>query len=193
MPTGYTSEIENGISFEKFTLNCARAFGALMSMREDPLDKEIPDSFEPSDYNLKELEEAKQSLAEFNGLTTKQKQEACDKMNKDSLVSWENSTKKYYELKSKYESMLAEVLKWNPPTKYHDGLKSFMADQIKQSIKFDCYFTEKPKPISLGQFIESRTETLNRNIKYHSEAYEKEVKSCNERSEWVQKLKQSLK
>ena len=36
MPTGYTHELHEGeeISFEKFVMSCARAFGALVLMRD---------------------------------------------------------------------------------------------------------------------------------------------------------------
>ena len=38
MPTGYTLDLYNGkdITFEEFVLKCARAFGALIDMRDEP-------------------------------------------------------------------------------------------------------------------------------------------------------------
>lgn len=36
MPTGYTDAIKDGISFNQFILSCARAFGALITMRDEP-------------------------------------------------------------------------------------------------------------------------------------------------------------
>ena len=66
MPTGYTLDLYDGkdITFEEFALRCARAFGALISMRDEPIDAPIPERFEPSDYHLKELEKAKKRLKE---------------------------------------------------------------------------------------------------------------------------------
>lgn len=46
MPTGYTCEIENGMSFEQFALRCARGLAYLTSMQEESLDAPIPDVFE---------------------------------------------------------------------------------------------------------------------------------------------------
>jgi hypothetical protein len=37
MPTGYTAAIKDGISFEKFVWDCARGMGALVMMRDEPL------------------------------------------------------------------------------------------------------------------------------------------------------------
>lgn len=55
MPTGYTWDIKDEITFEQFIMNCARAFGALVEMRDEPRDKKIPDELKPSDYHNKEL------------------------------------------------------------------------------------------------------------------------------------------
>jgi len=60
MPTGYTYPVVEGkiTEFSDFALSCARAFGALITMRDDPHDTPIPETFEPSDYNAKKLAEA---------------------------------------------------------------------------------------------------------------------------------------
>ena len=47
MPTGYTAPIKDGISFNDFMWGCARAFGALIMMRDDPPGTPIPERFEP--------------------------------------------------------------------------------------------------------------------------------------------------
>ena len=41
MPTGYTAIIEDdpNCTFEQYLMRCARAFGATVTMRDDPLDK----------------------------------------------------------------------------------------------------------------------------------------------------------
>lgn len=58
MPTGYTSPLYEGkeISFEQFALRCARNFGALVMMREEPLDTPIPEKFNPCEYCKREYE-----------------------------------------------------------------------------------------------------------------------------------------
>jgi len=37
MPTGYTADLNDGkqVTFQEFTMKCARAFGALIEMRDD--------------------------------------------------------------------------------------------------------------------------------------------------------------
>ena len=34
MPTGYTADIKDGIDFKTYAMNCARAFGARVMLRE---------------------------------------------------------------------------------------------------------------------------------------------------------------
>jgi len=44
MPTGYTAEIYEGekeVTFEKFALTCARAFGACITIRDEPMSASI--------------------------------------------------------------------------------------------------------------------------------------------------------
>src|SRR6056297_1005549 len=65
MPTGYTHQIKDGISFEKYALGCARAFGATISMRDDPPDAEIPEKFDESDHHLEKIKEAQDNLNDF--------------------------------------------------------------------------------------------------------------------------------
>jgi hypothetical protein len=59
MPTGYTADIKNGISFKTFAMNCARAFGACVTLRDEPGggDK-IPEAFEASTYHAQQVEKA---------------------------------------------------------------------------------------------------------------------------------------
>ena len=65
MPTGYTDLINNGCTFNEFVMGCARAFGATIDMRDEPLGAEIPEKFELSDYHSAKIDEAKRETKEF--------------------------------------------------------------------------------------------------------------------------------
>jgi hypothetical protein len=69
MPTGYTEGVSKGeiTDFKVYALRCARAFGACVMLRDEPVTDEIPE-FEPSDYHQKRLKEAQTQLAEFNAM-----------------------------------------------------------------------------------------------------------------------------
>lgn len=52
-------------TFPEFAMRCARNFGALIMMRDEPLDAPIPEKFEPSGYYKKEYEKAKAAYEDF--------------------------------------------------------------------------------------------------------------------------------
>jgi hypothetical protein len=194
MPTGYTAAISKGISFEKFTMDCARAFGALIVMRDEPADAPIPDEFQPSDYHLKELEKLYEERKKLTGMALKDG--AAKKMAEEEYEKvykyWEDSNKQRLELKNKYNEMLAKVVAWEPPTADHVGLKDFMVQQIQDSIKWDCNEYDPPKKQSTEEWYSEKCAEVQRSILYHKENHEAEVKRARERSQWVKDLKNSL-
>jgi len=196
MPTGYTASIKDGIGFEDFVLRCSRAMGALISMRDEPMDADIPDEFLPSDYHVKEAEEARASLEKFKSMTDKEVERCCDSEYHEEVERNKTSIDENNALRAKYEYMLAKVKKWEPPTPDHEGLKSFMIEQITESIKWDCNNEYCPKHppqlLSVVEWRNSRTAKALRDIDYHTNKHLKEVGRSRERTEWVQELKKSL-
>lgn len=191
MPTGYTDSIKDGISFEQFAWNCARAFGALIMMRDEPAGAPIPE-FEPSDYSAGELKKAQARLADLKAMTPQQAELRClaeyDAQCKQ-VAEWNKSKA---ELRRKYETMLEKVRAWNPPTPDHAGLKEFMEEQIVSSIKFDC--SEFPAPeLVRGKFwLEHRIQKAQDDIAYHAKSYAEEVERTNGRNKWVRDLNASI-
>ena len=141
MPTGYTAEItsEKGISFKDFVMNCARAFGACVTMRDDPNDKEIP-IFKVSDYHPEELRKAEKELTKFKKLTEKDWGKKAKQKFDSEIKDYEKRTKEYESSKDKYDKMLVNVKNWTPPTKDHTEFnytKGFieLQSQVEQSEK----------------------------------------------------------
>ncbi len=64
MPTGYTAMfLENSeMTFEQWALQCSRAFGVLVHMRDEPLGVDIPIVVQPSSY-YREAEGARHAQA----------------------------------------------------------------------------------------------------------------------------------
>jgi hypothetical protein len=138
MATGYTVAIADGISFGKFAMNCARAFGYLVAMRDDPFDAPIPDEFKPTGYHAERLEELNEQLAELRSMSLKDASRTSREEFNAAVKEREESIRKNNDLKQKYDAMLAAVERWQPPTTEHQGLKDFMIRQITESIRFDC-------------------------------------------------------
>tara|TARA_R110000850_G_C9803990_1_gene450716 strand:- start:144 stop:731 length:588 start_codon:yes stop_codon:yes gene_type:complete len=195
MPTGYTAEVQKGISFNKYALNCARAFGALITMRDEPSDKEIPEKLEPSDYHFKAKVKAEDSLSALNSLSS----EAANKKALDAFNSAElNRTEKLKEeatIEVRYNEMLSKAKLWESPSKDHDKLKEFMVSQLEESIRFDCgsSYYEKPTVKLTGkQWRSEQIERAHKDIAYQIKNYREEVERTDSRNKWIDLLRDSI-
>lgn len=197
MPTGYTADIKDGISFETFAMNCARAFGACVTLRDEPGGGEnIPAEFAPSDYHAKALQGARDDLAALLAMPGQERERTAAQSWGDAetgrLMRLEDKRKQ----REAYESMLAEVNAWTPPTTEHVGLHEFMRAQIVQSIDVDCSgdYDQEPTPRLTGeQWAAERAAELNRDIAYHEKEDAAEVQRAESRTAWVKALRSSLK
>lgn len=196
MPTGYTAAINDGISFKDFAMNCARAFGACVTLRDEAGGGEvIPDRFEPSSYNLEALNKARSQLSAVLEMTPEEDERAAGKGYDDAETHRVMRIAEMAEQRRKYEAMLAAVRSWSPPTPEHVEYHAFMKSQIEQSIDFDCKtsYYETPTPRLTGpQWREQRLADLNRDISYHSKGHADEVRRAEQRTAWVQALRRSL-
>jgi hypothetical protein len=196
MPTGYTACIGEGADFNKFALGCTRAFGALIMMRDEPGDAPIPERFEPSDYHAKAIKVAEASLRELDGMPL---DEAERRANADYAQAMQRNREmiaKNDALRESYTAMLAKVAAWQAPTADHEGLKTFMREQITQSIDFDCsneyYLRNAPVKLTAMEWRSKQVEAARRDITYHSKEHADEVGRAATRTDWVKALRESL-
>lgn len=196
MPTGYTAPIRDGMTFEAFVMNCARAFGALIELRDD-MTAPIPDAFQPSEYHATALEQAKKDLAVLDTMTVAEARRRAVQECSDAKDAARESVAKQEADRAKYDAMLVSVRAWTPPTKNHEGLKTFMVQQIEESIKFDCESSWaaqelRREPLSGAAWKEQKREQLTRDVAYHQEHHEDDVRRAAERTAWVRALRDSL-
>ena len=196
MSTGYTHNIAKGISFEEFIMNCARAFGALITMRDESADAKIPEKFEPNAYHKGKLHIIEKELVKIKLMSIKQATQESDKEYALLLESNEDGIREANKLRQQYNDMLAKVVLWQPPTSGHQGLKDFMEQQIIDSIKFDCdtsYYVNKKIPILTGtEWKTKRIQQLLKDLVYHTKENTEEIKRAIGRTEWVRKLRLSI-
>jgi len=197
MPTGYTSSIKDGISFKGFALNCARAFGVCITMRDDPSNKPIPKEFKPSTYDKKELKRAHKELGELKDLTMKEVTKRAKQDYEQEFRVHNKRLKECRELLRKYKAMLAQVQEWRPPSSDHAEFKRFMVDQITGSIEFDCdisyYMKKVPKCLSGKDWLQKQIKDVLWDINYHMDEDKKEQKRIAGRNRWIKQLRDSLK
>lgn len=196
MPTGYTAPLYEGkdITFAEFVMQCARAMGVLVTMRDDPMDAPIPETFQPSDYHTKQLKRLMKELERVSKWTDEQaEREAKKAYNRD---------RKYYvetlitrnERYVRYAAMLKQVKDWRPPTIDHMKFKEFMIEQLEGSIVHDCtgYPIELPVKQTGLDYQTARLSHINRDVDYHSCEEAAEIERAASRTDWIQQLRDSL-
>jgi hypothetical protein len=194
MPSGYTEAIAKGISFKEFAMSCAKAFGACVSMRDDPADAEIPE-FKPSEYHVAELKRAKAALAKLKRMTAYQASKAAKTDYEEDVRSYERRLAEKKKLRDKYSAMIKKVSVWTPPSSEHLELKKFMLEQLSSSIDFDCdtRYMDKPVKLSGDAWLGAQIKDAYRDIDYHTKEQAEELERVNGRNNWVKLLRESLK
>ncbi len=196
MPTGYTAPIYEGkeITFAEFAMRAARGMGALITMRDQAAEAEIPEVIEPSTYSRDRLAELEQQLAEYEQYSDTQWAELEEA---ERLVDEERVKRARAEseaLAERYNAMIAEVEAWSPPTLEHVNFKQFMLDQLTESRRFDCSdrSLEPIAPMSVHRFREQRFARIQRDIDYHATSWQDEQRHAADGTEWIRALRESL-
>ena len=194
MPTGYTSDIYNGekkVTLKEFTLNCARAFGALVSMRDDSFDTPIPDELIPdTSYHDKNIEKIERKLKEYE-TTPPDLDKLYDEYVTQQTKLGLESKQRNDELLERYNFMLTQVKEWVPPTPEHKKLHEFMINQLEESIKFDCYNSgDYYKPVTKEEWVKTHNpiDGLKSSLKYHKE----QIEVAKRNNLWLKQLRDSL-
>lgn len=195
MPTGYTAAIADGLTFEQFAMQCSRAFGALVTMRDEPTDAPIPDHIAPESYYQEWLEREHVELNRLLSFTEADIEREAEAEYQRQVEAHAERMKTAADLRAKYESMLASVNAWAPPTAEHQGLKDFMIQQITESIRFDCNtsYDEPPQRKAPAKWIADKLEHVRGNLALYESENRKEVERAASRTAWIQALRASLK
>ncbi len=194
MPTGYTAYVQDGATFEEFVWQCARGFGAMIEMRDEPADSPVPESFAPSAYHKDKLAALEQEHSRLDAMTADEAAEAAAAEREQVVQANAARAAKCAETRQRYEAMIAQVKTWQPPSDDHSQLKEFMLDQLRESIRFDCdgvYQAELP-PADGTEWLARNRERVACERAYHHKAYGEELERVNGRNEWVRKLRASV-
>lgn len=196
MASGYTDKISKGMLFEDFLLGCAKAFGACISLRDDPLSKEIPQEFKPSNHYRDYAISTQAEIKQLKKMTLKEATKQGKKKYDSDTNYIREANKKDKFLKDRYLEMLNKVKLWNPPTSDHTNLKEFMITQINQSIEFDCDIRRRKlfevEFLCGEQWFNMKMKMLLESLDYNIKEWEKEKQRCKERTKWVKDLRDSL-
>lgn len=200
MPTGYTAIVakKENCTLEEYAMRCARNFGALIEMREEPMDAPIPEKFEINPFYKKELEAAEKELHDFEALPYAEKIAVLERDYEQRVERYAKEAEKENEerrvLRGRYEAMLEKVNRWKAPTPDHENLRKFMIEQIEDCIEPDC---RKWNP-TIGDKedclnVDEHVNYLKRCARVARESYEKHVAGVEARNKWLSDLRESLK
>lgn len=199
MPSGYTEGILSGTinDLNDFIWMCARGFGAFITQKdnidEPPILKE-----KPNPYYKNKIKQLLNEQQKYNEYTDNDWQSTYLKYIEDQLKDIDNNIKEKIESKEKYENILNQVKEWIPPNENFHKLKSFMINQIEESIDFDCdtsFWQERKNKISnlkLEQYKRNVLNDINESLISNKEYYDEEVQRVKERNQWKQQLIESI-
>jgi hypothetical protein len=195
MPTGYTCKVQDGsiLTLRDFAMLCVRAMGVCITLRDSD-NAEIPERFEPrTSYHDDALAKARALWAEVDALTP----EECDaraaaehEAAVAQLDRWRAETEVH---EGRYTAMLEKVRAWNPGGELA-GLRSFMSQQLEESIKFDCgrSYGDPPKRLTGQEWREKTIDRCHRDIGYHAGEREKEIERVESRNRYLAALRAAL-
>lgn len=146
MATGYTWAVVKGsVSFPVFARLCARAFGPLVTLRDEPLDAPLPDVIEPRTAGFDaRIAELTADLARVEAMSADECA-AAQERERETAAREAARYRERQELGNAHVAAMREqVEKWTPPTPEHDGLKSFMLQQLDVSVAPLYEFTPPP-------------------------------------------------
>ena len=199
MPSGYTEGILSGTinDLNDFIWMCARGFGAFITQKdnidEPPILKE-----KPNPYYKNKIKQLLKKQQKYNEYTDDDWQNEYLKYIEDQLKDIDDNIKEKIESKEKYENILNQVKEWIPPNENFHKLKSFMINQIEESIDFDCdtsFWQERKNKISnlkLEQYKRNVLNDINESLISNKEYYDEEVQRVKERNQWKQQLIESI-
>lgn len=141
MPTGYTAAVQDGTTTElrDFALACARNFGALIHLRDEPWGTQTPRCLPPADteYYDEQIAAARAVLAELPGLSAAECTARASVEHAEAVAALAERRAHRERIRRRYEAMLAQVWAWEVPDDLQ-GLRLFMAEQLASSIVHDC-------------------------------------------------------
>lgn len=198
MPTGYTHKVVDGTltEFADFALECARAFGALLELRDDPA-APIPTEIKPSTYAQERLDEATKEYLRLSSLTGEALSAEIAEEYAEEKARRAEYRAKGKETNERLNKMSAAVANWTPPTAAHTRFKEFMLQQLDISRETSCdeeadQFIEPVLP-SVDEWLDKRLTRLKKQIKDYAGEQAWENTLAQSRTLWLQQLRASLR
>lgn len=191
MPTGYTNIVDDGATFGQYVWRCARAFGALVMMRDEPLDAPVALTVEPDAYYAEAVGRARAECAQLEAMSDAAADAAAradfDQKVRDHAEQVERSTREL----ERHRCMRAWVEAWEPPGKGHEKLKAFMLEQLEIGKPWELS-NDSPQLLDGPTWRARKLIEARRSLAYAEERKANQERLCAERTRWIQELNASV-
>lgn len=207
MPTGYTAKLYEGEeqSFNEFVLECSRAFGAMISLRDDP-HAEIPAELEVDPFYFTQVEKAQKELEQLRNASDAELLVQAKSEREYTLSSQYENAVRTEAARQGYTDMLAKVQAWVPPTDEHVNIKAFMVEQLESSLRSDCRnepvdleelraLATRPvedSDIDIEKFRSEELKYAERRLAYATKNLADQRKNVADKNRWIKALRDSL-
>lgn len=184
-------------SFKTFALRCARAFGALVEMREQPLSNGTPRELPSIDltYYQRQIQKEERELTRLLAFADSEKREHGQRKINADIIVYENMLVKDHRENEILNAMIEKVDAWRPPTADHVELQKFMHEQLTICLNNDSYARDaiaKLKAKNPLNVYQESAETCQSNIIYNRKQITEKTARHKDRNEWVKQLWDSL-
>lgn len=193
MPTGYTADVQTGTvtDLRTFVLRCARAFGACVLQRDDKMDA-LPQMREVTPYYTERVEKARAAFDRAATMTEAEAEAGAEADYQQRVAYAKERDARNAEEQGRYAEMLAQVVGWTPPSADHEGLKSFMVEQLRSAQQFDNLPPIQPERLTGVEWLARQRETTARDIAWAEKALREEQERVAGANRWIQALYDSL-
>lgn len=198
MTTSYTAPIQaQGLAthfkFADFALRCARAIDIASTQRHEPLDTPIrEETLDPA--LIERVRTAALELAEAHERTDPEWVGHWSTHTMATTEAQDRAKRDADHLRRRYKAMLADVEAWEPPTEMHTGLKTFMREQLTESLTADC----TPSPLApttyatAAKYREAELHRLTTNLDHHRLQLHEAQARVARQNDWIRTLWASL-
>jgi len=197
MPTGYTAAVcEGEQSFTDFAISCAKAFGACLEQREDPLTT-LPKPIAVSDYRTTSLANAIKELEHLRSLTLEQQLALSKKHSKDNVIHYKEQIAKKKIVRARIKKKLAETRAWKVPKSIRH-VKEFMIKQLLETLDHDgdvSYYVgalAEVKTAGPNDYYITALDCAEKSVEYNQKALAEESNRVNEQHQWIVDFYSSL-
>jgi hypothetical protein len=164
-------------------------------MRDDPMDAQIPEQFEPSDYYRTKANEANQTLDNLLAMHDVDKLVFGAEAKAKQVGEYEAWLVKDAEQNKRLEEMEAKVKAWTPPSPDHQGVKDFMLQQIetsKNDLDWIKNLLQENRTAPEMRFYNDAVTNARNEIISNAVEQNKENKRAKDRDHWVRQLRESI-